>query len=194
MLTSITPLGERGRGQRWWLTASWLTFGHLLGGLVLGLGLAGVGVALHAAVGDLGTVAEVRVIAAAMLAAALFDLAGGRLPGRRQVDERWLGTYRGWVYGVGFGFQLGLGFVTVVNTALFVAFVVGGALVGGPAAIGLGVVYGAVRALLAIANARVRSVEQLKRLHRRLDRAASGVRIGGAGLVAAVAAGAVVVA
>ncbi len=194
MLTSITPLGERGRGQRWWLTASWLTVGHLLGGLVLGLGLAGLGVALHAAVGDLGTVAEVRVIAAAMLAAALFDLAGGRLPGRRQVDERWLGTYRGWVYGVGFGFQLGLGFVTVVNTALFVAFVVGGALVGGPAAIGLGVVYGAVRALLAIANARVRSVEQLKRLHRRLDRAASGVRIGGASLVAAVAAGAVVVA
>ncbi len=192
MLTSITPLGERGRGQRWWLTASWLTIGHLLGGLVLGLGLAGLGVALHAAVGDLGTVAEVRVIAAAMLAAALFDLAGGRLPGRRQVDERWLGTYRGWVYGVGFGFQLGLGFVTVVNTALFVAFVVGGALVGGPAAIGLGVVYGAVRALLAIANARVRSVEQLKRLHRRLDRAASGVRIGGAGLVAAVAAGGVV--
>jgi hypothetical protein len=28
---------------------------------------------------------------------------------QRQVDERWLTTYRGWVYGAGFGFQLGAG-------------------------------------------------------------------------------------
>ena len=44
--------------------------------------------------------------------------AGRRLPGpRRQVDERWLHRYRGWVYGAGFGVQLGLGVATVVTTS-----------------------------------------------------------------------------
>ena len=36
---------------------------------------------------------------------------------RRQVNERWLDEYRGWVYGLGFGAQLGLGVTTVITSA-----------------------------------------------------------------------------
>ena len=129
----------------------------------------------------------------------MFDLAGGRLPGRRQVDETWLTTYRGWVYGLGFGAQLGFGAVTVVNTALFPALVVVGVVVGlavEPAAgFVVGVGYGAARGLLAVANARVRTIDQLKTLHRRLDAADERVRIGTAsavGLLAVLVAGAAV--
>lgn len=190
MLTSITPLGERGRGQRWWLTASALTIGHLLGGALLGVLMAlmgslvdlGLGLGLGLA-GSPSTSAQVVVLAFAVLLAAGFDLSGRSLPGRRQVDETWLTTYRGWVYGLGFGLQLGLGFVTVVNTALFLAVVAAGVVAGTSsplAAVGIGVGYAAVRAALAVANARVRTIEQLKGLHRRLDAADGRVRIGGA--------------
>ena len=53
------------------------------------------------------------------------------VPGpRRQVDERWLDEYRGWVYGAGYGAQLGLGVTTVVSSAatyvaLLAAFLTG---------------------------------------------------------------------
>lgn len=53
--------------------------------------------------------------ALAGLAGLALDLGLGalRLPGpARQVDEDWLARYRGWVYGAGFGTQLGLGVVT----------------------------------------------------------------------------------
>jgi hypothetical protein len=45
-----------------------------------------------------------------------------RTPGpRRQVDERWLDRYRGWVYGLGYGAQLGVGVTTViVSSAVYV--------------------------------------------------------------------------
>ena len=36
MLGSITPLGERGRGSRWWLTVSAYLLGSILAGLVTG--------------------------------------------------------------------------------------------------------------------------------------------------------------
>src|SRR3712207_7302704 len=41
-----------------------------------------------------------------------------RLPTtRRQVDPGWITLYRNQVYGLGFGFQLGLGVVTIVTTS-----------------------------------------------------------------------------
>lgn len=175
MLTSITPLGERGRGNRWGHTAAWLVVGHVVGGALLGgsaaalaagaaaLGVAGVsGAASHDVV--------VATVAAVAAAAIVFDLAGGRVPGRRQVDERWLTTYRGWVYGLGFGVQLGFGLVTVVNTALVVALLVAVVLVAPVAGVGLGALYGTVRGLAAVGSGRVRSVGDLHRLHRLLDR------------------------
>ena len=44
MLTSISPLGERGRGHRWGVTVGWLAVGHAVGGAVLG-GLMAAGAA-----------------------------------------------------------------------------------------------------------------------------------------------------
>ena len=56
--------------------------------------------------------------ASRLAAAVLLELLPGRMPGpRRQVNERWLDEYRGWVYGLGFGAQLGLGVSTVVSSA-----------------------------------------------------------------------------
>ena len=34
-----------------------------------------------------------------------------------KVNERWLDEYRGWVYGLGYGAQLGVGVTTVVSSA-----------------------------------------------------------------------------
>ena len=34
------------------------------------------------------------------------------------VHEQWLTRYRGWVYGVGFGAQLGFGLVTIITSAM----------------------------------------------------------------------------
>jgi len=51
-------------------------------------------------------------------AAADLRLLGLRLPThRRQVNESWMTEYRGWAYGFGYGVQLGLAVVTVVNTS-----------------------------------------------------------------------------
>ena len=96
---------------------------------------------------------------------------GWRVPGpRRQVEETWLTTYRGWVYGAGFGVQLGLGFTTIVTaSATWVAF--GCALLSGSVAGGLliGAVYGLVRALPVLMTARTREPRALHALMRRVD-------------------------
>ena len=44
---------------------------------------------------------------------------GGHRPPflHRQVDDDWLSAYRPWVYGVGFGWQIGAGVTTYTMTA-----------------------------------------------------------------------------
>ncbi|MDW3217412.1 MAG: hypothetical protein R8F63_02255 [Acidimicrobiales bacterium] len=197
MLTSITPLGERGRGNRWRITAAWLVAGHLVGGAALGGVLAGLGALAALAAPDLFSgggddTTVVAVVAAVAGLGVAFDLAGGRIPGRRQVDERWLNTYRGWVYGFGFGVQLGVGMVTVVNTALFAAVLVAGLLLSPPAAFGLSVLYAGTRGIAAVASGRVRSVADLHRLHQALDRSERVVQRSLLAAVATVASVAVV--
>jgi sulfite exporter TauE/SafE len=86
------------------------------------------------------------------------------------VNDEWLHRYRGWVCGAGFGFQLGLGVVTVVTSAtvyltLAVELLSGSTLAGAA----IGTVFGLVRALPVLAAGRVRRPEQLRRLHRRLQ-------------------------
>ncbi len=193
MLTSISPLGERGRGHRWHVTMGWLVVGHVVGGLALGvllvIGAVGVDTLVGGSAGDGGRAAAV---VAASLAAAAFDLAGGRIPGRRQVDETWLISFRGWVYGFGFGAQLGFGLVTVVNTALLVVMLVGGVLAGPVGAIVVGVTHGLTRAAVSVGSGRVRNVDDLKRLHRRLDDSARGVRVAAPAVLLAVVASFVV--
>ena len=145
------------------------------------LGAASGGAALGTALGLIGAIvpglrdagaARLWTLAALVALGASLDgrPAGGRLPTvRRQVNEDWLHRYRGWVYGVGFGFQLGLGVVTVVTVsavytsmaaALLTASPVWGAAIGGT--------FGLLRAGTAFSVAGVHRPEQLARVDARL--------------------------
>ena len=164
MLTSITPLGERGRGNRWAVTTTAYAVGCALGGATTGLVLGAVGALLP-------PLPVLLVAGVVCLAAAAADVAPGRLPiGRRQVDERWLGRYRGWVYGFGFGVQLGLGVVTVVTSAATLAVLAVALLTQSPVVGALvGLVFGSARALPALLVRRVDSPERLRSLARRVE-------------------------
>ena len=153
MLASIHPLGERGRGNRFWVTATAYLGGSLVGGAIAGALLGAVGSLFV----DFPVGARSVLFAAAAALALLLDARGVRPRSwHRQVNEDWLAEYRGWVYGFGFGLQLGTGFVTIVTTASIYlawlgAFVLGSAELG--ALVGLG--FGLARALPLIAGSRV---------------------------------------
>jgi hypothetical protein len=167
MLASINPLGERSRNQRYWMTVVAYIIGSTVAGAFLGgtLGLVGAPVALP-------TIA-LAVVAVLAIAGIMFDARafGTRVPGpRRQVDENWLVTYRGWVYGAGFGAQLGFALVTIVSaSATWVAFAC--ALLSGSALAGvvIGSIFGLARALPILAAARVRHPSTLLGLVSRLE-------------------------
>lgn len=171
MLASIHPLGERGRNQSWALTVSAFVAGSVLGAAAIGaaLGLVGRWLDLPGTPSSVLTGALVAVLAVAGLVLDL-RLGGLRVPTiHRQVDEQWLQRYRGWVYGGSFGFQLGLGVVTVVNSftvylALALAFFSGSAAAG----LLIGATFGLVRGATVFAVADVREPDQLRTLHRRL--------------------------
>ena len=185
MLTSISPLGERARGNRWSLTVAWLALGALLGGAAVGAALGALGQALAAARAG---AAGLAVLAAACAAAAAWDLSGRPLPGRRQVNEDWLVAYRSWVYGSGFGLQLGAAVMTVVNTALVPLFMLAAVLAGNmTAGLMMGAAFGAARGASLVLVRRVRTTGDLRRLHRRLDHYADRARRIGAGVAAALA-------
>jgi hypothetical protein len=179
MLGSITPLGERGRGSRWWLTATAYLVGSVLGGLAVGA-LAGVVGSLT--VGPLGLPTAVRLalLGVGVLVGLAFDMriGGLRLPtDHRQVDEEWRSRYRGWVWGLGFGVQLGVGVVTIVTTSTVYATVLAAALTGSIAGgMVVGSVFGLARALPVFAVARVRRPDQLLRVDAVLTRLAAPAR------------------
>jgi len=170
MLASISPLGERARHNRWASTVVAYVAGSVIGGAAIGVvaGLAGWG--LRAVAGP-GPFAVAAVVAAACAAGAATDLvlAGERLPGwHRQVNEDWLVRYRGWVYGVGFGVQLGFGVVTIVTTAAVYLMVLLACLAASvPAAIGIGTAFGLARALPVLLVGRARDPDALHRILRR---------------------------
>jgi MFS family permease len=169
MLASITPLGERSRGFSWALTASAFAVGAV--------GAGALGGAAGGALGSLAPAGRWRDIAAlALLAVALgVDVTSlrGRLPTtRRQVNEDWMARYRGWVYGVAFGAQLGAGVVTIVTSAAVYAAALGTLLSGSVGAGALiGAAFGATRALSLLPARRVTDPAALVRLHDRLGRA-----------------------
>jgi hypothetical protein len=150
MLASISPLGERARGNHWGRTVAWYVTGSLAGGLVTG-GVAGaLGAGLTAAATpDAATRAGLVILASIVALVLELGAFGARLPSNhRQVDETWLTRYRPWVYGGGFGFQLGLGVVTIVTTAtLYLTIVL--AVLSGSFASGLviGATFGLARAV-----------------------------------------------
>ncbi len=165
MLASIHPLGERARDRRWGVTAGAYIVASTTAAALLGALLGGVGAVLPLTP---GVVAAVVLAAGAVALAA--DLGAFRLPTiHRQVDKDWLDRYRGWVVGLGFGFQLGLGVVTIVNTAaVYLALVLAlltGSVFGGAV---VGTTFGLVRALVILVVAPVRRPDQLRLALRRM--------------------------
>ena len=59
--------------------------------------------------------------------------AGSGCPVTRQVNEVWLDRYRSWVYGAGFGWQIGVGLATYIVTAAVYLTIALAALTGEPA-------------------------------------------------------------
>ena len=190
MLTSISPLGERARGNRWWLTVAWLTAGAILSAAAVGVVLGALGQALA---GALNHGARLGVLAAAGAVAGAWDWSGRRLPGRRQVNEDWLVAYRSWFYGAGFGVQLGAAVVTVVNTALVPLFMLAAFMAADTTAgLLIGAAFGAARSATMALSGRVRTPSDLNELHRRLDVHADRARLFGAAIAAALGGAAVV--
>jgi MFS family permease len=199
MLSSITPLGERGRGNRWALTVTVYVVASAAGGLAAGtvLGLAGLCVRIAARPPAAALFSVIAFVCLATLALELRP--GARLTTtRRQVNERWLDDYRGWVYGGGFGFQLGLGLVTIVTSAAVFAMAALALLAGLAGSLGgamiVGTVFGLARALPILSFAGVRDWHSLQRRHQRLHTAAASARLTAAGTLGAVAVAAVALA
>jgi len=170
MLSTITPVGERGRGQRFGSTAGWFVAGAVLGGACLGAVMAGLAAAVARWAPRPDVMALLALGAAVVAAASDLGLGGFGLPvHHRQVNERWLDGYRSWVYGAGFGFQIGTGLLTYITTAALYLTVVLGALSARPlAALLVGTLFGLVRGLAVFAGRRVVDTDALRRVHRRL--------------------------
>ena len=183
MLASITPLGERGRQSRWGLTVVAFALAAAVAGAATGAALGAIG---SLALAGAGVQARLAVFAVAACVALALDGVPGRVPGpRRQVNERWREEYRGWVYGVGYGAQLGVGLSTVVLSAatylaLFAAVLEASA-AGGALIVGL---FGLARGLQPLATWQIRRPEQLVSFHRWLVRLRGPVRPAGLGVLA----------
>jgi hypothetical protein len=171
MLGSITPLGQRARGFRFWPTATAYIVASAVGGAVIGALLGAIGAPF---LRDVDVVARSLVLAALALVGLAMDLGwfGLRLPGaHRQVDEDWMSRYRGPIYGAGFGFQLGLGVVTIVTTSAIYLMLVGELLSGGAGSGALiGAVFGLARALPILAVLPVRDPATLRGVQTSLAR------------------------
>jgi sulfite exporter TauE/SafE len=188
MLSSIHPLGERGRNNRFFVTATAYVLGSVIGGAFIGLVAGSVGWLA-------GWSTSVGVIAAVVGVAAILDLFGLAVPSsHRQVNERWLDTYRGVVYGFGYGFQLGAAVTTIVPTWLVPAMLTAAALSGSiEAGVVIGMAFGLVRGAALLTVARIHHVDQLRAFHRSLHQHRSGIRAGLLALVTIVGATTVLV-
>jgi hypothetical protein len=168
MLSSISPVGERARAQRWGLTATAYALGSTAGGAGVGLLSGGLGALLLA---DVPAPARLLAAAAAAALGATLDVTTGVPSPHRQVDERWLTTYRGWVYGAGFGVQLGTGIATIVPSSAVYALWAGALLLADlRAGAAVGATFGLLRAAPLLAAGRIRTVAALRRTLAGVDR------------------------
>ncbi len=178
MLSSLTPMTESGRGNRFGITAAWFTAGGVLGGISLGA-LAAAGAAALDALG-LEPSTRLAIGAALALVTAAIDLGllGVDLPIlKRQVNDAWLRRYRSWVYGAGFGCQIGFGVATYIMTAGVLLTIALAVLTASPTqALVIGGVFGAVRGSAVLIGRSATTPAALGRVHQRLDAAAPASR------------------
>jgi len=175
VLGTITPLGERGRGNtRWFRVALTYIASASVSGALVGTVLAVSGLALTALTHWSGRAMLWPALAFAALAV-LLDVRGqaARVPHfRRQVNSYWPGEMRPWAYAVGFGSQLGLGFTThVVSAVTYAAFLC--AFFSHDVLIGLtiGASFGFVRGMLVMLTRGVTSPSALIAMHTRVSSA-----------------------
>ena len=178
MLSTITPLAERGRGRRYAVTVGWFVAGAVVGGLTLGAGAALLALGVRAT--GLSTTAALALAGVAALITAASDLkvAGVSFWDHpRQVNEEWLDQYRGWVYGAGFGWQIGAGLVTYIMTAAVYLVVVLAALTANPlTALAIGALFGFTRGMAILLGSRITSPARLTSFHRHFAAWAEPVR------------------
>jgi hypothetical protein len=169
MLSTITPFGERGRGHRYAATCAWFVVGATAGGLALGALSAGLAALVGVAGASTVTVGVVALVATLVAMVSDTGMATARLPVHsRQVNERWLDAYRPWVYGAGFGFQIGCGLATYITTAAVYLTVVLAALTASPvAALAVGTAFGVVRGLAVTLTRHVTTPAALLAFHQR---------------------------
>lgn len=183
MLSSIHPLGERGRRNRFAKTAGAFVLGSVIGGALIGgiaglAGWAGSSVVLAATGEPIPPRLSLLMVALAGAIAVGFDLSGRSLPSvHRQVNEDWLTEFRGWVYGFGFGVQLGAGITTYITSAAVLVWLVAMLVTGSViTSVLIGSVFGLVRGLSILAARSIESPDQLVTFHRSLHRSAANVR------------------
>jgi hypothetical protein len=196
MLSTITPLAEQGRGHRYWPTAAWFVAGATVGGATLGLAAAAAAAVAGALDLSDGVVIGLALAATVVTVASDLRLFGFHLPiHARQVDELWLGKFRSWVYGAGFGWQIGSGFATYIMTGAVYLTVGFAVLTGEPlTAFAICTAFGICRGLAILLGATITSPERLVAFHRRFDALGEPVRRAVAGeqlMVLAVIVGAV---
>jgi hypothetical protein len=189
MLSSITPLGERSKGNRWMVTVGAHVLGSAVAGAVVGLAAWILGLPLRALAPQpvlLGVVLACTILAAVLEARPTLV---PRLPGwRRQVDERWLTAYRGTVYGLGYGVQLGAAVATIVTTAAIPLVLISAAaappVFGG---VGIGLLFGTARGATVLAGGSIHDGEALQRFHRNFEARADTARRGSSAALAVAA-------
>ncbi|MCB0965060.1 MAG: hypothetical protein KDA98_17420 [Acidimicrobiales bacterium] len=184
MLSSITPMTEAGRGNRFGVTAGWFLAGGIVGGLTTGL-VAAAGAAL-VALADPSDAALLGVAAVVASATAAIDLGitGIDLPiFKRQVNDAWLRRYRAWVYGAGFGWQIGTGVATYIMTAgVFLTFALAVLTASPAAALAIGLTFGVVRGSAVYLGRSATTPTALNAVHERLDRFGPAARAAAAGI------------
>jgi len=180
MLSSIHPLGERARNNTWGVTVVAFVAGATAGGFTLGALSGAAGWLVNSLIpwsAQAGLIIAITAVALAIVS----DLMGWtqRLPWpRRQVNENWIGTYRGWVYGSGFGFQLGGGLFTYVATlgvyvTIIIAFLSASAMLGAF----IGAVFGLSRGLPVLTTSRIHDAESLRTFHLGVARFSGQARV-----------------
>ncbi len=169
MLSTITPLAEKAKGHSYRTTAAWFVLGASAGGATLGAAMALLALGVHALHLSTVTIGAIAFGAALVAAASDAGVGGMRIPiHRRQVNERWLDHYRPWVYGSGFGWQIGTGLSTYITTAAVYLMVVLAALTTVPlAALAIGTGFGVVRGLAVLMTRHLTDPAALRFFHRR---------------------------